>query len=373
MSVVSEITRIKTNIDNAYIEANKKGATLPALQNSENLAETIASIPQRLGDWRPHEDWFDIDSILENDTENYTGKIICLLTDDEDVSTINRMNASKVVTSDGTVYEDVSVFSFEHIWNKKYDKECDLEYKTRYVIYYYNSNEIDFGSFCLFNTSCLYVIFKDVNIKNTRQTCFKDCMLLEYVKLIDSVFLINETTYQNCCSLVKIPSFLLTNGISSLNSTFSNSNEKVIDLSMNDEKVGNLKTLMNTFLDAKARRIVLFSTGNVTSFFSIFSGMLFLCYINALDFNSAIEVRNMFSKCSRLREIASVSNIKVSGINFGDCKNLSHDTLIRIRDACYDYSADTENTHNIIIGPENIAKLTEEELAEWLQKSWTVS
>lgn len=38
--------KIETNIDNAYIEADKKGATLPVLQNSENLAETIASIPQ---------------------------------------------------------------------------------------------------------------------------------------------------------------------------------------------------------------------------------------------------------------------------------------------------------------------------------------
>lgn len=41
MSISTEITRIKTNITNAYTKLSEKGATLPALQNSENLASTI--------------------------------------------------------------------------------------------------------------------------------------------------------------------------------------------------------------------------------------------------------------------------------------------------------------------------------------------
>lgn len=45
MSIASEIQRIKTNIANAYTTANGKGATLPVNQNSENLSNTIASIP----------------------------------------------------------------------------------------------------------------------------------------------------------------------------------------------------------------------------------------------------------------------------------------------------------------------------------------
>lgn len=44
MSIVSEINRIKTNISNAYTEAENKGATLPQNQNSDNLASTIQSI-----------------------------------------------------------------------------------------------------------------------------------------------------------------------------------------------------------------------------------------------------------------------------------------------------------------------------------------
>ena len=44
MSVANEITRIKTNIENAYTVSNDEGATMPQTQNSANLATTISSI-----------------------------------------------------------------------------------------------------------------------------------------------------------------------------------------------------------------------------------------------------------------------------------------------------------------------------------------
>lgn len=46
MSIASEISRIKTNIAAAYDEAEAKGATMPATENSANLAQTVASIPE---------------------------------------------------------------------------------------------------------------------------------------------------------------------------------------------------------------------------------------------------------------------------------------------------------------------------------------
>lgn len=45
MSIASEITRINTNIANSYTAINNKGGTLPATQNSNNLATAINSIP----------------------------------------------------------------------------------------------------------------------------------------------------------------------------------------------------------------------------------------------------------------------------------------------------------------------------------------
>ena len=44
MSIVTEINRIKQNIANAYTELQSKSATMPATQNSANLANTISTI-----------------------------------------------------------------------------------------------------------------------------------------------------------------------------------------------------------------------------------------------------------------------------------------------------------------------------------------
>ena len=44
MSIASEITRINNNIASAYTACNGKGATMPATQNSANLATCISSI-----------------------------------------------------------------------------------------------------------------------------------------------------------------------------------------------------------------------------------------------------------------------------------------------------------------------------------------
>ena len=44
MTIADEITRIKTNISNAYTSCQNKGATLPETKNSANLATTIDSI-----------------------------------------------------------------------------------------------------------------------------------------------------------------------------------------------------------------------------------------------------------------------------------------------------------------------------------------
>ncbi|MBO7527027.1 MAG: hypothetical protein J6T74_03915 [Clostridia bacterium] len=51
MSVVSEITRINSNIAAAYTQVSNKGGTLPTTQNSNNLADAIESISSGGIDW----------------------------------------------------------------------------------------------------------------------------------------------------------------------------------------------------------------------------------------------------------------------------------------------------------------------------------
>lgn len=44
MTIASEVTRIKTNIAQAYTALEEKGATIPEMKNSDNLAEAIGSV-----------------------------------------------------------------------------------------------------------------------------------------------------------------------------------------------------------------------------------------------------------------------------------------------------------------------------------------
>ena len=46
MSIANEINRITANVASAYVAAAEKNAEMPELQNSENLAATILSIPE---------------------------------------------------------------------------------------------------------------------------------------------------------------------------------------------------------------------------------------------------------------------------------------------------------------------------------------
>lgn len=44
MTIASELTKLQTNLSNAYTSCNNKGATMPSSQNFDNLATTINSI-----------------------------------------------------------------------------------------------------------------------------------------------------------------------------------------------------------------------------------------------------------------------------------------------------------------------------------------
>ena len=77
MSIANEITRISGNIAAAYTSLDAKGATMPATQNSENLADTIDSITTgggggtvvKRGDWIVPQPYLDLDDVTK---EYYT-------------------------------------------------------------------------------------------------------------------------------------------------------------------------------------------------------------------------------------------------------------------------------------------------------------
>lgn len=73
MTIASEITRINNNIADAYTAASGKGATLPATQNSANLATCIGSISAGGGEFQL--------TRFKDDTNTEIGTHICNFTD----------------------------------------------------------------------------------------------------------------------------------------------------------------------------------------------------------------------------------------------------------------------------------------------------
>lgn len=90
MTIATEITRIKTNIQNAYTKAEEKGATIPSVKNSANLASCIESITtggsssgdnsntggttggiEKRGDWLVPEIYTQVDQAVDLEDDLY--------------------------------------------------------------------------------------------------------------------------------------------------------------------------------------------------------------------------------------------------------------------------------------------------------------
>lgn len=373
MPTAEKLNYTKTNIDE-----------LKTLTNETVLSNVVENIKQNYGkgtdtseEWQPNPDWWDIDKILDNDTEEYEQKAIWLLNDLADTFPMSKdfQKADKIKMSDGAEYYNSTQVQ-THTWDRSKDKECSLGYKTRYVIFYWNSSKIASYNLGEFKSEILYLIYKNVDFVNINQNYWFGQLSgnTECLKLINCKW---SSSSELVLSLLRLKHIEL--GISGMknnsmvaisNYFFSNTKlQEIYDFFHNES----IETISYCFANSlNLIEIDLRNTENVKNFKNCFSGNDRLQIIRNLSLKSAVDVANMFQNCFSLKEIY-ISDIKIRGVSLRDSNYLSHASIIRIRNACYDYSTDTENVHSIIIGPENIKKLSEEELAEWLKLGWTVS
>jgi hypothetical protein len=104
-----------------------------------------------------------------------------------------------------------------------------------------------------------------------------------------------------------------------------------------------------------------------------FGGAKSLKTIRSLDITKCTSWVSPFYLCYALENITFVGTVSVD-ISFNYSKKLTHESLMSIINALYDFSSDTSGkTHKVNLGSENLAKLTEEEKAIITQKGWTYS
>ena len=311
--------RIKTNIERAYSKCEEKGAVLPVVQSSDNLAETIGSIEQGSSEWKPQEDWFDIDKILAEDTEDFAGKMICLLKDSKDVLRLNGVyRCNKIKTSDGAEYTEFSN-GVTHIWDKSKDKSCALGYKTRYIIFYW-SNKTNFASDSFeYINETLYMIWSGMRIyANNTGYQIPELRICECFKMKDCVyeaesFQINNKSIYDV--VIENTSFL---NITNLSRAFSGTN-------LSSDKIKELYSLISngnetycgdTFSnDINLKSIVLKGTSNCTAMNGMFNACYNLIFVNNLDTRKSSNCASMFNNCCRL--------LKLGDLNLNDCTTMS--------------------------------------------------
>ncbi len=377
------LKQTKADIKDAIIS---KGVTVSDTDTFRSYGDKIRQINSE--DWKPEPDWWDIDNILENDTEDYKFKCIVLLRDNLSSLIIPSTNAwySKIVTSDGNIYSDFSS-DITHFWDKTKDKDCSLGYKTRYIMLYadsynmskYTNNDI------LSNVGIdgIYVIYKSDKKEAITHLSRKYLGMsrLEAIKFININFANAQESLRGYNS-ANLQSLEIVNCTAEACSfSFEGSpmiSQKTIDNVINFHKnvFGYCRpTSLQTVFEGLTRLKYIkgLDTSLCTNFNRAFNGTKNLISIESLDFNSVTNWGGNPFNCINLINIGSVSNIKLTGLSFVNCTLLNHDTLIRILNALYDYSTDTENTYTLGLGTTNLAKLTDEEKAITTNKGWTLS
>lgn len=378
----------KNQIKNAI---NEKGGSVTDTDPFRSYADKIKEIPSGSDIWTVQTDWYDIKTILEEDTEVCTSKIICLLSDQyDDKATTNQVRgAYKYKLSDGQTIRASSsqLVDITDRFDVSKDKECSLGYKTRYVIFYINTAL----SNLMLPDNILYTVFDNVKFSNN---CFENKGLLEAIEFKrDTKYTYNNMfrMFLNCSNLQKIPS-LDTSQVTNMDSMFYNcsSLRKIpnIDTSKVTNTIGmfsncnNLKEIpafdlskvtgMNYMFSncSNLRKIPALNTISVTNIETLFSNCYGLQELNGLNFNSITNANYAFGECLNLTKVQINGTIKTN-LSFASSSKLSHSSLINIINALEDLTGKT--TQVLTLGSANLAKLTEEEKAIATNKNWTLA
>jgi surface protein len=325
MSIENEILRLQNAKAALKSSINAKGGTIDGELLDAYPAFVDAIQTGGASTWQPNPAWPDLKTIIDNDTENYIGKVAVLYTDDIDEFSfdLSAMKAQAVKTSDGQMYTTNAA----HTW----DKQQDIN-ETRWVIWYYSdaasldivdNSQLSLGlakwvvigsngtqfNWRFIGTFSGFVRLEsietygsgtwDISGKTSMYNMFSYCYSLQTIPLLDTSQVTNmQGMFSYCYSLQTIP-LLDTSRVASMQGMFSYCNA--------------------------LRTIPLLDTSQVTNMISMFSSCGSLQTIPQLDTSRVASMQNMFSYCNALRTIPQLDTS--SAINmisvFDGCNSLT--------------------------------------------------
>lgn len=133
-------------------------------------------------------------------------------------------------------------------------------------------------------------------------------------------------------------------------------------------KTANLTNAFKNSLFTELPDLFLSSLTIYSSTFDSMSNLETVKIISVAGFNST---SNTFRNCVSLKNLELVGPIRSKILNV-QWSPLTHDSLINILNNLVDKSADTSDSWKVTIGPDNIAKLTSDELKIAEDKGWMI-
>lgn len=295
--------------------------------------------------WQPHPDWWDIKTILENDSQpGYTARYVFLLSDSS--NTIDFPGTGDALvdgtawkTSDGQFYTSATT----HTWNKVYDKACALGYKTRYVIVYKEARDISISHRTL-NT--LYLYLDDCNILS----CVCGGSSAPYNKILQSVDMSSNTTGALNC----FPNY----AFSSCNSLYS------ISVPSGAKSINVSAFAYCYSLQSITVPLSVASIGN-SAFASCLSLQSIVIPLNVTSIGSS-----GFNYCASLVSVSIGENFDTA-ITLSASNYLSPHSMVSMFNNLKDNTSLTAKT--LTLGATNLAKLTQPEKDIALNKNWNLA
>ena len=130
--------------------------------------------------------------------------------------------------------------------------------------------------------------------------------------------------------------------------------------------------LNNGFQYSTIKHIGTVDMSNCTASTSAFATNVIVSIEKIISSEKTVWHSTTFNNASSLEELFIEGKIGQNGFNVQWSTKLTHESLMSIINALYDYK-DSGKTYTVTLGTENLAKLTDAEKAIATQKGWTLA
>lgn len=355
---LAKLLESKENIRQAIIH---KGVDVKEQEPVADYAEKISRI-SRTSDWEPDPMWWDIETILKEDTEEYPYKAIVLMGNNYQTFDIDSTYAYK--TSDGQVYDHVQAI---HTWDPAADKPGDKGCDTRYVIIYGTTYQSVYSG--VIPGNALYVIFSQ---NWTVKSRFLNTPSLQAVSSIDGQPIKLQQfdprpeydihTFGGGYSLQRVRADL---------SSFTAGMRLWAycgDLKSMDVDLPNVQAVNRAWELCSGLHSLVAHTPKCTNFDEAWYACRALKSLKT-DLSQAKHAVNALKDCRSLTDL-DLTSIPVN-IDLSYCQMLSAQSLARVLDQLVDYTG--RESHTLTLGSELLSRLTDEQKAIATNKNWVLA